>query len=51
MRKLGIRGVIRGKGYKTTVPDLGAERPADLFERVFTAVSPNHLWVADISAP
>ena len=21
MRKLGIRGVVRGKGYKTTVPD------------------------------
>src|SRR5690554_4497410 len=24
MRKLGIRGVVRGKSYKTTVPDLGA---------------------------
>jgi putative transposase len=49
MRKLGIRGVIRGKGYKTTVPDLGAARPADLVERAFTATAPNRLWVADIT--
>jgi transposase InsO family protein len=49
MRKLGIRGVVRGKGYKTTVPDFGAERPADLVERAFTASAPNQLWVADIT--
>ena len=49
MRKLGIRGVVRGKGYKTTVPDLGAKRPADLVERSFTATAPNRLWVADIT--
>jgi transposase InsO family protein len=49
MRKLGIRGVVRGKGYKTTIPDLLAERPMDLVERIFTAVHPNQLWVADIT--
>lgn len=49
MQKLGIRGVVRGKGYKTTVADLGAERPADLVERSFTATAPNQLWVADIT--
>jgi transposase InsO family protein len=49
MRKLGIRGVIRGKGYKTTVADLGAARPADLVERAFSATAPNRLWVADIT--
>ena len=49
MRKLGIRGVVRGKGYKTTIPDLLAERPMDLVERVFAAVRPNQLWVADIT--
>jgi transposase InsO family protein len=49
MRKLGIRGVIRGKGYKTTVSDLGVGRPADLVERSFTATAPNRLWVADIT--
>ena len=49
MRRLGIRGVVRGKGYKTTVPDLGAPRPADLVERRFIADAPNELWVADIT--
>ncbi|MGB5201512.1 MAG: IS3 family transposase [Sedimenticolaceae bacterium] len=49
MRKLGIRGVVRGKGYKTTVPDFAAERPADLVERAFTASAPKQLWVADIA--
>ena len=49
MRKLGIRGAVRGKGYKTTVPDFAAERPADLVERAFTATAPNQLWVADIT--
>ncbi len=49
MRKLGIRGVVRGKGYKTTIPDLLAARPMDLVERTFTAARPNQLWVADIT--
>ncbi len=49
MRKLGIRGVVRGKGYKTTIPDLLAVRPADLVERTFSASHPNQLWVADIT--
>lgn len=30
------------------MPGLGAERPADLVERAFTATSPNRLWVADV---
>jgi putative transposase len=49
MQKLGIRGVVRGRGYKTTIPDLAAERPADLVQRTFTASHPNQLWVADIT--
>lgn len=49
MRKLGIRGVVRGKGYKTTIPDEACSRPADLVERAFTASAPNQLWVADIT--
>ncbi len=49
MQNLGIRGVVRGKGYKTTIPDLAAERPADLVQRIFTALHPNQLWVADIT--
>jgi len=47
MRKLGMRGVVHGKGYKTTVPDFAAERPADLVERTFTVSASNRLWVAD----
>lgn len=41
--------MVRGKGYKKTIPDLAAERPADLVQRMFTALHPNQLWVADIT--
>jgi putative transposase len=49
MRELGLRGVIRGKGFKTTIPDQTALRPADLVNRQFTAERPNQLWVADFT--
>jgi putative transposase len=49
MQKLGIQGIKRGKGYKTTIPDDAAARPADLVNRNFTATRPNQLWVADIT--
>jgi transposase InsO family protein len=49
MQKLGIQGVKRGKGYKTTIPDDLAARPADLVNRNFSATRPNQLWVADIT--
>ena len=49
MQKLGIQGVQRGKGFKTTIPDDTAARPADLVNREFTATRPNQLWVADIT--
>ena len=49
MQKLGIQGVQRGKGFKTTIPDDAAARPADLVNREFTATRPNQLWVADIT--
>ena len=49
MQKLGLQGVKRGKGYKTTIPDDSAARPADLVQRKFTAARPNQLWVADIT--
>ena len=49
MQKLGIQGVKRGKGHKTTIPDNLAARPADLVNRDFTATWPNQLWVADIT--
>ena len=49
MRAMGLCGAIRGRGFKTTVPDDKASRPADLVERQFTAERPNQLWVADFT--
>lgn len=49
MRQLGLRGAIRGKGVKTTIPDELAERPLDLVERDFAAEAPNRLWVSDLT--
>jgi putative transposase len=49
MRELGLEGVRRGKPRRTTTPDQGATRPADLVERNFSAARPNQLWVADLT--
>ena len=49
MRSLGLQGAIRGKAWKTTIPDAAAERPADLVQRKFQAERPNQLWVADFT--
>ena len=49
MRQMGLRGVVRGKKVRTTIPDEVASRPADLVERDFTAAYPNQLWVADLT--
>ncbi len=49
MRKLGLRGVVRGKTWRTTKPDTSAQRPADLVDRQFTVTAPNRLWVADLT--
>lgn len=49
MRILGLRGTVRGKGIKTTVPDKSVDRPLDLVKRDFTATRPNQLWVADFT--
>ncbi|MEM7708277.1 MAG: IS3 family transposase [Pseudomonadota bacterium] len=49
MKVLGIQGVVRGKGWKTTIPDEAADRPSDLVNRAFVADGPNQLWVADFT--
>ncbi len=49
MRDMGLRGVVRGRRVRTTVPAEAAERPLDLVERNFTAERPNQLWVADLT--
>jgi transposase InsO family protein len=45
----GLRGVMRSKAFKTTIPDADAARPADLVNRPFVASRPSQLWVADIT--
>jgi putative transposase len=49
MRDLGLRGVVRGRRQRTTIPDAMAPRPADLVQRDFHAFAPNRLWVADLT--
>jgi len=49
MRRLGLRGVMRGKVVKTTVSDGKALCPLDRVNRVFKADRPNQLWVSDFT--
>jgi putative transposase len=50
MGDLGIRGAVRGKPRRTTIPvDDPAARPKDLVDRHFTVSAPNRLWVADLT--
>ena len=49
MRRLELRGVVRGKRCRTTVADDAAARPLDRVKRQFTAARPNQLWVADFT--
>lgn len=49
MRQLGVRGISRAKGPRTTKPAPETDRPLDLVDRDFTASRPNELWVADLT--
>ena len=49
MRHMGLHGAVRGRTFKTTIPDDIAARPTDLVNRAFVATRPNHLWVADLT--
>lgn len=50
MRAHGIKGAKRrGKPWRTTRPDPGAVRPADLVRREFAAERPDQMWFADFT--
>ena len=49
MRSMGLRGVVRGKAVRTTVPDPKAACPLDHVNRQFKADRPNQLWVSDFT--
>jgi putative transposase len=49
MRDIGLRGTVRGRLRRTTIPAGAGERPRDLVDRQFQAEAPNRLWVADLT--
>jgi len=50
MRLLGLNGLVRGRGVRTTVPaGKDARRAKDLLNRCFSAPRPNHAWVTDFT--
>ena len=49
MRRLGLRGVMRGKVVRTTISDSKAPCPLDKVNRQFKADRPNQLWVSDFT--
>jgi putative transposase len=50
MRAAGIRGAKRrGKPWRTTIGDPGAQKRPDLVQRDFAAVAPDRLWVGDFT--
>jgi putative transposase len=49
MRRLGLRGVMRGKVVQTTFGDPAAPCPLDRVNRQFKAGRPNQLWVSDFT--
>lgn len=49
MRSLGLQGVVRAKGVRTTIPAADGRRAGDLLDRDFTAEAPNRTWVMDFT--
>ena len=49
MRILGLQGIRRSKGVRTTVSDPAASRAPDLLNRDFGALEPNRKWVTDFT--
>ena len=49
MRRMGLRGAVRGRSTRTTVPDRTAPCPLDRVQRQFKPPQPNRLWVSDFT--
>ena len=49
MRGLGLEGIRRDKGTRTTIPAKDGVRAGDLLNRDFTAPRPDHTWVMDFT--
>jgi putative transposase len=49
MRRMGLRGAVRGKETRTTIADKASPCPADKVNRQFQAPQPNALWVSDFT--
>jgi len=49
MRLLGLSGVRRDKGTRTTIGAKDGIRAGDLLDRDFTAPAPNRVWVTDFT--
>lgn len=49
MRALGLSGIRRAKGIRTTIASKDGKRAGDLLNRDFTATAPNRTWVMDFT--
>ena len=49
MRRMGLRGAVRGKETRTTIADKATPCPADKVNRQFRAPHPNALWASDFT--
>jgi putative transposase len=49
MRGMELKGVVRGRRMRTTIPEDAVARPLDLVARDFTAKRPNQLCVSDLT--
>eukprot|EP00456_Euglypha_rotunda_P088095 TRINITY_DN9002_c0_g2_i1.p1 TRINITY_DN9002_c0_g2~~TRINITY_DN9002_c0_g2_i1.p1 ORF type:complete len:302 (+),score=35.37 TRINITY_DN9002_c0_g2_i1:337-1242(+) len=49
MRRMGLRGVIRGKPVRTTISGPAESCPLDRVHRQFHAPAPNRLWLSDFT--
>jgi transposase InsO family protein len=49
LRRMGLRGAVRGKETRTTIADKALPCPTDKVNRQFRAPRPNVLWVSDFT--